>query len=543
MPQQSLTEFVEEMEKAGLLVRVTEEKRVDELPAVMEANPLTAVLVENVKDCEFQFLANAYSNQDQYAWGLGCDKSQSGFMMSELAKGRITPEIVDTAPCKEVILTGDDVDLTRLPLFLHHDRDGHAYTNDNLVVSRHPETGVHDWGIYRSMFRSRNEKMFDMTCTSHRARINAIAAQEKGQNLEVAIVLGGPILDKVASLTGVPADTDDFEVLGSFYGHPAKLVRCETIDVLVPANAEIVLECELIASEGLTHDEGPYGEFSGMYGGGIKHNYRAVVKAMTYRRGGIYQHATIGGAHPWYTDNMLQLPAVEADIYGALKFAGINVKEVRCPLGGLSNIAYAKIKPNGGGDAKQALGIMLTCSKLALPKIAMVFDEDIDIWDDNAVQLAMAFRYMPHLDTVLLPGGNTMTVDPMIGSDVAPGTASKIGFDCTIPMGPQFSPASFDRSSVFVLPDPPADVVPLSEDDLTAAMADLIREKPRAWKEILEHFNGQPYRTVYRAFSNLRPQLGRCDDAPWYRYTFSDGDFAVAEPQTVTHNYDPRHRP
>ena len=118
MPQQTLTEFVEEMEKAGLLVRVTEEKRVDELPAVMEANPLTAVLVENVKDCEFQFLANAYSNQDQYAWGLGCDKSQSGFMMSELAKGRIKPEIVDTAPCKEVILTGDDVDLTRLPLFL-----------------------------------------------------------------------------------------------------------------------------------------------------------------------------------------------------------------------------------------------------------------------------------------------------------------------------------------------------------------------------------------------------------------------------------------
>lgn len=543
MPQQSLSEFVGEMEKAGLLIRVTEPKRVDELPAVMEAHPTTAVLVENIKDCEFQFLANAYSNQDQYAWGLGCDKRQTGFVMSEMAKGRIKPEIVDTAPCKEVILIGDDVDITRLPLFLHHDRDGHAYTNDNLVVSRHPDTGIHDWGIYRSMFRSTNEKMFDMTCTSHRARINAIAAQEKGQNLEVAVVIGGSIVDKVASLTGVPADTDDFEVLGSFYGHPAKLVKCETIDVLVPANAEIVLECELMATEGLTHDEGPYGEFSGMYGGGIKHNYRAVVKAMTYRKGGIYQHATIGGAHPWYTDNMLQLPAVEADIFGALKFAGINVKEVRCPLGGLSNIAYATIKPNGGGDAKQALGIMLTCSKLALPKVAMVFDEDIDIWDDNAVQLAMAFRYMPHLDTVMLPGGNTMTVDPMIGSDVAPGTSSKIGFDCTIPMGPQFTRTSFDRSSVFELPEPPTELAEMSESELTAAMADLIREEPRAWKDILEHFNGQPYRTVYRAFSNLRPELGRCDDAPWYRYTFSDGDFAVAEPGTVTHNYDPRHRP
>lgn len=181
MPQQSLSDFVEDMEKAGMLVRVKEEKRVDELPAVMEAHPLTAVLVEKVTDCEFQFLANAYSNQDQTAWALGCEKSETGRRMVELGKGRVKPEIVDTAPCKEVILTGDDVDLTRLPLFLHHDRDGHAYTNDNLVVTKHPDTGVYDWGIYRSMFRTKTEKMFDMTCTSHRARLNAQAAQAKGK--------------------------------------------------------------------------------------------------------------------------------------------------------------------------------------------------------------------------------------------------------------------------------------------------------------------------------------------------------------------------
>jgi 4-hydroxy-3-polyprenylbenzoate decarboxylase len=124
--------------------------------------------------------------------------------MVELGKGRIKPEIVDTASCKEVILTGDDVHLTRIALSLHHDRDGHAYTNDNLVVTKHPDTGVYDWGIYRSMFRTKNEKMFDMTCTSHRARLNAQPAQAKGQNLDLAIVLGGPLVDKVAALKGVP---------------------------------------------------------------------------------------------------------------------------------------------------------------------------------------------------------------------------------------------------------------------------------------------------------------------------------------------------
>jgi 4-hydroxy-3-polyprenylbenzoate decarboxylase len=349
-------------------------------------------------------------------------------------------------------------------------------------------------------------------------------------------------VDKVAALTGVPPGTDDFEVLGSFYGHPAKLVKCETIDLLVPANAEIVIECELMATEGLTHDEGPYGEFTGMYGGGIKANFRAVVKAMTFRKGGIFQHATIGGLHPWYTDNMLQLPMIESDLYGGLAMAGIDVKEVRAPLGGLSNIAYAKINTRGAGDSKQALGVMLTCSKQGLPKIAMVFDEDVDIWDDNAVQFAMAFRYMPHLDTVTLPSGNTMTVDPMIAEDAPPGTASKIGLDCTIPISPKFNKTHFDRSTVFELGEPPPDVVVLSEEELTAEMAALIREAPRTWKEILQHFIGQPYRTVYGAFSNLRHQLGRCDDEPWYRYTFSDTDFAVPAAESEPSNFDPRHR-
>src|SRR6516162_507907 len=206
MPQQSLSEFVNDMEKAGMLVRIKEEKRVDELPGIMEANPLKAVLVEKVKDCEFQFLANAYSNQDQYAWAMDCKKSETGLKMAERGKLRIKPEVVSTAPCKEVILKGDDVDITRLPMFLHHDRDGNAYTNDNLLVSKDPDTGIYDWGIYRSMFRAKNEKNFDMTCSSHRQRLHALAARAKGQNLQVGVVIGGPLIDKISAMQGVTPD-------------------------------------------------------------------------------------------------------------------------------------------------------------------------------------------------------------------------------------------------------------------------------------------------------------------------------------------------
>ncbi|HEY3178037.1 MAG TPA: UbiD family decarboxylase [Casimicrobiaceae bacterium] len=541
--QQSLAEFVAGMEAAGLLVRIKDARRVDQLPMLMEQYPTKAIFVEKIVGSEFSFLANAYATHEQSAWALGCKRNEIGDRIVQLAKGRIKPEIVATAPCKQIILKEGDVDLTRLPLFLHHDRDGHAYTNDNLVVTKDPDTGVIDWGVYRSMFRTKNEKNFDMTCTSHRGRLNGLKYQARGQNMPVAIVLGGPTLDKLAAMAGVPSETNDFEVLGSFYGHAAQLVKCETNDLLVPANAEIVLEGEVITTEGWVHDEGPYGEFTGMYGGGLKHNPRVVIHCMTYRKGGIYQQATIGGAHPGYTDNMIQLPSIESDIFSALQFAGINVREVRCPAAGLSNIAYARIKPAGGGDAKQALAIMLTCSKQGLPKIAMVFDDDVDIWDDNRVAQCFAFRYMPDRDTIIIPQCNTMSTDPKIGDPNKPFYASKIGMDCTIPLVGNWNRNDFDWSSACDLGDPPANVAPMTEDAMVADMAAFIREAPRAWKEILQKYHGQHYATIYRAFGRLRHKLGRASDSPWFRYTFSDHDFASGpEPTTRLANFDPRHR-
>jgi 4-hydroxy-3-polyprenylbenzoate decarboxylase len=538
--QQLLPEFIDSMEKAGFLTRIKDIKRVDEIPSVLAANPTKAVLIERIQDSEFSFLANAYSNHDMFAWALECDKTQTPLRMVELAKGRVKWEEVPTAPCKDVILIGDDVDLTKLPMFLHHERDGHAYTNDNLVISKHPNTGIYDWGIYRSMFRTKNEKTFDMTCTSHRARINAMAAAAKGKNLEIAVVIGGPTLDKIAALVGVPGDSDDFEVLGNFYGTAAKMVKCETIDCMVPANAELVLECELMALEGWIYDEAPYGEFPGMYGGGLKHNIRAKVKAMTYRNNPIYQHVTIGGLTPWYSDNMLQLPAIESDMLFALKNAAIDVKEVRCPAGGLSNIAYAKIATRGAGDAKQALAIMLTSSKQGLPKVAMVFDEDVDIWDDQAVLAAMAFRYMPGVDTVQINDCNTMTVDP---KSVVPGVASKIGMDCTKPKSPGWDMSAFDFSAFPDFGPWPSDVQLMTEEALTADMEALIRSKPQSWMEILQHYFGQPYPLIYRSFGNIRHKLGRTNDAPWYRYVLSETPFAFEAIPAEPSKSSPMHIP
>lgn len=248
-------------------------------------------------------------------------------------------------------------------------------------------------------------------------------------------------------------------------------------------------------------------------------------------------------ANTGYTDNMVQLPMIESDLFNGLQRGGIKVLDVRCPAGGLSNVAFASIKPQGGGDAKQALAIMLTCSKQGLPKIAMVFDEDVDIWDDNRVWQCMAFRYMPDRDTIIIPQCNTMSTDPKCGDVNKPFYASKIGMDCTIPMVGDWIRSDFDWSAAVDLGEPPAGVRPMTEDALVTDMAVFIKQAPRAWRDILAHYHGQPYKTIYRAFSRLRHQLGRAGDSPWFRYTFADHDFAYEpEPPHRISNFDPKHR-
>ena len=113
------------------------------------------------------------------------------------------------------------------------------YTSDNLVIAKDPDTQVIEWGIYRSMFRTINEKNFDMTCTSHRGRLNGLKYQAKGENMPVGDCPGRTYARQAGNSGRCPSDTPDYEVLGSFYRHPAQPVKCETNDLLGPLRLPI----------------------------------------------------------------------------------------------------------------------------------------------------------------------------------------------------------------------------------------------------------------------------------------------------------------
>ncbi len=525
-PQISLGAWVQALDDAGLLRRYTDEKRVDELPQLMEDNPDKAILVERVKDCAFPFFANGMQTQEICALALGCDPREVSAEIGRRSTIHYPAQLVDTAPCKEVVIKGSDVDLTIFPLFLHHTFDGQAYINDGRIITRDPETGDINDGIQRLMYRSKDLLNIDMRAANHQGAINGEAYHALKKDMPVAVCVGGPTLDQISSMMRVPgAHIDGWDKLGGFLGGPAEVVKCETVDLTVPANAEIVLEGHVITSEDWIHDEGPYGEATGTYGTEpLAHNWNVKVDCVTYRRKAIYQHASIGGLHPGRTDMYIWLPAIEGDLFETLQRAGVHVLDVHLPPASCENIAYARIRPVSGGDAKQALGAMLTGSHHQFPKIAYVFDEDIDIYDEEQVKWAQAWRYNPGIGTLLIPGQNINPLDPSITMKSLPVSITKIGFDCTMPLGQDN--AKFARALIMPPIEQPADVEPLTEDEIEDKLRELIQQSPKSWREIVTYFAGQPYPHVYRAFGRLRPHLGRmADQGPEYPYTIADTEF------------------
>ncbi|BBZ27527.1 hypothetical protein MMAD_18220 [Mycolicibacterium madagascariense] len=520
MANMTLKEWVQKLDDAGLLNRITDETRVDELPQIMEDNPSQAVLVENVKDCQVPFLSNAYATEEMFTLALGCTAEE---LPAEIARRKKAPRdtvTVQTSPLKDNVITGDDLDLAMLPWFCHHEHDGHAFINDCNVVSRNLGTGLLDTGEYRLQWRKRNETGISLSNPSRNTRLNIQAYVDAGREMPVACVIGGTPHLKLSQMYTVEG-YDDWQVLGGLLGEPVELVKCETNDLMVPASADIVLEGRMMVSEGPVHDEGPYGEYMVTYGGGLQHMWRIVWDCITHRNGAIYEYASIAGLHPGRSDMVDMTFTLAADIYDALKSAAIDVVDLYLPPDAVSQIAYLKIRPHRAGDANNALALMLTCSRQMVPKIAYVFDDDVDIRDPGDVSWAFGLRFNPEQGTLILPRQNVNFLDPSLTTSEPPFFISKIGFDCTKPTVGDLS--RFDRAVVVPPAVVPDDLTILDTDQLTDALEKFIRQAPRAWREVVAEFAGHPYPALYHAFGRLRDRLGRREeDSPTFPYRFID---------------------
>ena len=422
-----LRTFVEGLGADELDLREAPADLVD-LPHAIDANP-KAVLFRSVGPEGQELAANVCASRSRLARAFGvAPTALFGELQRRLRNQPRTVEVSRAqAPCQEVVLTGDDADLTALPVHLQHGFDGAPYISAAIDYVIDPKTGLTNVGIRRLMLRGRKEAGVDLVAPSDLKAIYEASARD-GKRLPVSFVIGAHPVDYMAAMMRIPVD--ETGLVSSLRDAALPLVKSVTNDIMVPADAEFVLEGYL-DERGHVEPEGPYGEFLGYYGA-LKRNPVFHLTAITRRKDALFQTMSISGRALARTDTS-QLAALRAEItvWRALEAA------VREPVaiyasassGGLLNVRIA-IRQRVPGEARNA--IAATLGSLANAKHVFVVDPDIDVTSDEQMEWALATRFQADRDMVVMSGLRCMPLDPSLGGSHA---GSKAGFDLTWPFG------------------------------------------------------------------------------------------------------------
>lgn len=414
------------LEAAGVLKRIKREVDPRHFSTLLEQarGPL---LFERVKGYESSAAGNVAGNRRCLTEGLQVSDREIGRRMLQAIERPVAPVMVSTGPCKEVVYQGDDVDLSMFPIPLISTKDGGPYIGGGIVVTKHPEYG-RNVGMYRMMYRTPRELNMGVL-TSSDMYINYTRARQDGRPLEAAVAIGVHLADQLGASYQAPLDVDEFGVAGGLRGAPVPLVRCETVDLEVPADAEVVLEGEVLP-EGWVHDEGRFGEWT-WYLGEVARMPIFRVRCITTRRNPIFHALHM----PWEND-WLKGPIVEGTAYRVLRQARIDVRAVNATLGGgCAAVLYVAIRKLSPGEGKDALHALL--SAIRPLKYAVVVDEDVDVYDPEEIDWALAFRVQGDRDLVVASNVRGTLLDPSTRPwELEPGdvaTTSKIGIDATLP--------------------------------------------------------------------------------------------------------------
>ncbi|MBI2882102.1 MAG: UbiD family decarboxylase [Candidatus Tectomicrobia bacterium] len=338
----------------------------------------------------------------------------------------LPPRVVPDGPVKEVVLKGEEVDLREFPIPTVNEYDGGRFLTAGIIIVKDPEFGP-NLSLQRLQVRGPRETGIFYNPVVHLKTYHE-RAEERGKPLEIAVAIGCDPALHIASQITRSVDVNEYGLAGALLGRPVELVRCETVDLEVPADAEIVLEG--IIPPGVREDEGPFGEFTGYYHGSLAEKNRMPVirfQAVTHRRSPIFQSVYLGKP-PTEGTFMRALPA-SADLYNLVKEVVPEVRDVHFTTGGCGRFhVIVSIKKRSPGDGKLALSAIL--ASRIIVKYAVIVDDDIDIRNMDEVEWAIATRSQFDRDGVVLtqvPG----QLDP---SRSRPhNLITKVGIDATRP--------------------------------------------------------------------------------------------------------------
>jgi len=395
-------DFFEALERERELIKVTKEVDWDlEVGAIgrrvyeMEG---PCLLFEKIKDYPqgFRISNGTTGTWSRVVLGMGLPKDTTireiYRVYEEGLERKIPPRTVkkEDAPCKENIMIGDEVDLYKFPSPMIHEGDGGRYIGTwDLVVCKDPETGWTNWGMYRFMVHTKDWLTGWPQTTSQLAMIFKERYLPHNQPMPVALVLGTDPISHILATAPLRLQESEVEHVGGLRGEPVDLVPCETIDLFVPAHAEIVIEGELMPDK--IAPDGPFGEYPGYRSGTMCEGVAVKVKAITYRNNPIVTMISLG-VPPDDASIAASLTAAVSMKKGLLR-RGVPATDVYVPPEGVTHLIIVGVKKGGMEIARQVLDFFT--ARRVMTNKHIVVDEDVDVFNMAEVLHAFATKCHP----------------------------------------------------------------------------------------------------------------------------------------------------
>lgn len=449
MPFQNLSDFISFLENKGELRRiqvpVSKDLEITEITDRVCKQSGPALLFEKVQGYDIPVLMNAFGSYKRMAWALGAESLEEVAArveeliqmihagvppslweklktLGELATlASYAPKIVKDAPCQEVVYTGEQVDLYRYPILTCWPLDAGPFITLPLVFSKDPETGKRNCGMYR--LQVYDKKTTGMHWHLHKGGAEHYRQQKlSGKPLEVAVALGGDPATIYAATAPLPPAFDEMVFAGYLRQAKVEMVRCKTVVLEVPAQAEIVLEGYVDPRE--LRKEGPFGDHTGYYS--LADMYPVFhVTCITQRKNPIYP-ATIVGQPPM--EDCYMGKATERIFLPLIKMVVPEVVDINMPLEGVfHNLVFVSIKKTYPGQAQKVMYALWGMGQMMFTKTIVVVDDNVDVQDTSQVLWRLGNNIDPSRDLTIVKG----PLDALDHASPYPHFGSKLGVDAT----------------------------------------------------------------------------------------------------------------